>query len=196
VAGSYGYYRNGKLDLAGSKWLIIFVFIGAMLGVPLAVSISADQFKTIFKYLLLIILLAVLINPKRWIHDHKEHLNLPIWKTALIYIPLGFYGGFIQMGMGIVFLSVAVLVSHYTMIKANALKLFVILSYTVMSIAIFQYSGLINWEIGALLAIGQATGAYITAMYASKIKNADVYAYRLLVIIVILVLLRTFGLFG
>ncbi|MEE9437653.1 MAG: sulfite exporter TauE/SafE family protein [Saprospiraceae bacterium] len=195
VAGSFGFYKNKKLDLSGSKWLITFVFLGAILGVAMAVTVSADQFKSIFKYLLLVIFIAVLINPKKWIHDHKEHRNLPIWKTALIYLPLGFYGGFIQMGMGIVFLSLAVLVSHYTMIKANALKLFVILSYTIMSIAIFQYNGLINWKLGAIIAIGQAVGGYTTAIYASKIKNANLYAYRILVFIVIIVILRTFGVF-
>jgi hypothetical protein len=49
---------------------------------------------------------------------------------------------------------------------------------------------------GGIIAVGQGTGGYLAARYASRYKNANLWAYRLLVIIIILALLRLFGLIG
>jgi len=195
VAGSLGYYKNGKLSIENGKWILITVCLGAVVGILIAVNVSNEQFRDIFKYLVVVLFLSIIVNPKRWIREISEVTNLPWWKLILIYFPIGVYGGFIQMGMGIVFLMAAVLVSKYTIIKANALKLVLIVIYTIISIFIFHYNGLIDWKIGGVLSIGTAAGGYLTANYASKIKNANLYAYRFLVVIVLIVMLRTFGVF-
>lgn len=52
--------------------------------------------------------------------------------------------------------------------EANALKTIVILIYTFFVLAIFAYQGLINWEVGIIMAIGQSLGGYLTAAYASN----------------------------
>lgn len=194
VAGIIGYQKNGKLDLKSGKWIIIIVCIGAVVGVLTAVSVSNEQFRSVFKYLVVVLFLSIIVNPNRWIRETSEVVNLPWWKILLIYFPIGFYGGFIQMGMGIVFLMATVLVSKYTIIKANALKLVVLVCYTILSLAIFHYNGLVDWKIGGVLSIGTAIGGYLTANYASKVKNANLYAYWLLVVIVLFLLIRTFAL--
>lgn len=68
--------------------------------------------------------------------------------------------------------------------------------YTVFVIAVFQWKGLIDWEIGLVLAVGQATGGWLAATFASRFPGADVWAYRLLVVVVVLALLKMFGVFG
>ena len=196
VAGVLGYQRNGKLDLSNGKWILIIVCLGAIFGVLLAVNVSNEQFRAVFKYLILILFLSIIIKPKRWIRETNDLKDLPMWKLFLFYFPVGFYGGFIQMGMGIVFLMVAVLLSGFTIIRANALKMVVIVIYMVISLAIFHFNGLIDWRIGAVLSIGTAAGGYLTASYASRIKNANLYAYRFLVVVVLAVLIYTFDLFN
>jgi len=193
IAGVVGYQRNGKLDLSNGKWILIAVCLGAVFGVLLAVNVSNDQFRAVFKYLIVVLFLSIVVKPKRWIRETSDFKATPLWKTMLVYFPIGFYGGFIQMGMGIVFLMAGVLLSGFTIIRANALKLVVIVIYTIMSIFIFHWNGLIDWKIGAVLSIGTAAGGYLTANYASRINNANLYAYRFLVVVVFLVLLYTFG---
>jgi uncharacterized membrane protein YfcA len=193
VAGTFGYYKNGKLDLKNGKWILITVCVGAVFGVFLAVNVSNEQFRAIFKYLIVVLFLSIIVKPNRWIRETSEIKEISFWKTLLIYFPIGFYGGFIQMGMGIVFLMAAVLFSGFTIIRANALKLIVIVAYTVLSIAVFHYNGLIDWKIGALLSIGTAIGGFTTASYVSRIKNANLHAYRFLVLTVSVVLIYTFG---
>ena len=46
------------------------------------------------------------------------------------------------------------------------------------------------------MAIGQTAGGWWTAQFASKYSSADVWAYRVLVVVVIGAILNMFGLFA
>jgi len=192
---SYVFHRNGKLDVRKGLPIIIYVTIGSLVGVYVATIISNDQFKEVFKYLMILMLLVILVNPKRWLKQNENLKVLPAYIGIPIFLAVGFYGGFIQMGMGIFFLATLVLASRYSIITGNAIKGFTVAFYTIFVIGIFHYHGLIDWKAGSLLAIGQMIGGYLTAQFASRYKHADVWAYRLLVLIVLLVILRLFGIF-
>ncbi len=190
---SYVFYKNGKLDLARNSQLIIFITLGAIIGVYVATVVSNEVFREVFKYLLIVMLLVVLINPKRWLIETQIDHNIPAWISIPIYLAVGFYGGFIQMGMGVIFLAVLVLVLRQNIIEANAIKAFTVFFYTVFVLGYFHYRGLVDWKAGALLAVGQTLGGYLTANYASKYKGVEVWAYRLLVVIIVFMLLKMFG---
>lgn len=194
LVSSYAFHKNGKLEISKNKLLIIFITLGAIIGVYVATIISNEVFKEVFKYLLVLMLFVVLVNPKRWLIETQLDHEIPVWLSIPLYLALGFYGGFIQMGMGIIFLAVLVLVAKQNIIEANAIKAFVVFFYTVFVLAYFHYRGLVDWRAGALLAIGQTIGGYLTAVYASKYKGAEVWAYRLLILIIVLVILKMFGL--
>lgn len=193
AASGLGFYKNGKLDLKDGWFIISLTFIGAILGVWVAVSVSNEQFKEIFKYLIVLMLVTLLVKPKRWLRETSEVNDMSPWLMALVFIPLGFYGGFIQMGMGLFFVAATVLLGRYSIIESNALKVSVVGLYTMMSLVIFHVNGLVDWKAGALVGIGAAIGGYVTAHYASTIKQANLWAYRLLVVIIVIILLRSFG---
>lgn len=195
IFSSYSFHKNGKLQIKPNRLLLITVTIGAMVGVWVATIVSNEQFMQVFKYLMLFMLLVILVKPKRWLIETDELHQIPVWLSIPLFLALGFYGGFIQMGMGIFFLIITVLLLKKNLIDANAIKSFCVLLYSVLVLAIFHYKGLVDWKLGGILAIGQVAGGYITAEFASKYKGADVWAYRLLVVIVVLVVLRLFGFF-
>lgn len=195
MSSSYGFYKNDKLPLRRSKIPILFIFIGALIGVYIATQVSNEQFKTIFKYMLVVMLFVILIKPKRWLIDTDLEHKVPLVLAIPLYLLLGIYGGFIQMGMGIFFLVVMVLISKYNIIEANAVKAFVVMLYTFFVLAIFAHRGMVSWEAGGVIAIGQVVGGYLTANFASRYKGIEIWAYRLLVLIVILVIFRMFNIF-
>lgn len=190
---SYVFHKNGKLNIKEGKTLIVFVTIGALIGVFAATQISNDQFKDVFKFLMVGMLFVILVKPKRWLSKDENRKPLSPYLAIPLFLAVGFYGGFIQMGMGIFFLAVLVLASHYNIINGNAIKAFTVMFYTLFVIVIFQINGMIDWTAGLLLAVGQMIGGYVTAQFASKYKSADIWAYRMLVLIVILVILKLFG---
>ena len=194
-AGSYAFYKNGKLNLRGSKRYIIPTVIGAIFGVIAAVYISNEQFKTVFSYLMVAMLFIILIKPKRWLQETNIKNPPSLFVAIPLFLALGFYGGFIQMGMGVFYLAAMVLIAKYNIIDSNAVKSFVVAIYTIVVVAIFQYKGMIDWYFGCLLAIGQTTGGWMTATYASRYKSADIWAYRLLVLVVVFAILKLFNVF-
>lgn len=193
AAGSgKGFAKNKVTDLSKSKHIIFLTIIGAIVGVLVATQVSNDQFMFVFKYLMIIMLLVILVKPERWLQD-SDVITLPVWLSTPVFLALGFYGGFIQMGMGIFFLAVLVLLSKYSMMEANAIKTIVIFIYTIVVLAIFAWKGLVNWEVGIIMAIGQTLGGYLTAAYATKLPNINTWAYRLLVLIILFAILTQFG---
>lgn len=97
------------------------------------------------------------------------------------------------MGMGLFTLIVLVLIARFNLVEANALKVFIISLYTFVLIFIFNYKGLVNWKIGLTFALGQGIGGYLAAHFASKYPKADIWIYRILIVTVLVVILKSFG---
>jgi len=193
-ASTYAFHKNDKLPLERSWAYIIPTVIGAIIGVIVAVYVSNEQFKSVFSYLMVLMLFVILIKPKRWLKASDPNATVNYFLVIPAFLALGFYGGFIQMGMGVFFLGAMVLGAKYSIIDSNAVKAFVVAVYTIVVLAIFQWKGLVDWYAGGLIAIGQTLGGWLTANYASKYPKADVWAYRLLVLVVVFAIIKIFNL--
>jgi len=193
ASANYSFIKNKKVPFDKSRTMIIWMTIGAIIGVLIAINISNEQFKDVFKYLLIVLFLIVLIKPKRWMRKESDYRNMPVYMTIPIYMALGLYGGFIQMGMGVFFLAVTVLIMGYNLIESNAVKNLVVFIYHIVVIAIFHWQGLIDWYVGSIIGIGQMTGGYVAAQFASTYENAEIWAYRLLVVVMVLAILSVFN---
>jgi uncharacterized membrane protein YfcA len=108
---------------------------------------------------------------------------------------LGFYGGFIQMGMGIFYLAVLVLVARLPMIESNTIKAVSVGSFTLIAVLIFSLNGQVIWSIGLVMGLAQFLGGWLAAHYASKIPGAPKAAYVILVVAVALSILKLFDIF-
>ncbi|PID95649.1 MAG: hypothetical protein CSA94_00485, partial [Bacteroidetes bacterium] len=117
--------------------------------------------------------------------NEKLSIQQPKWYIqAPLYFFIGIYGGFIQLGTGIFLLSTLILQSKYDLIKANALKLFIILIYSPFAIYIFMINDQIWWEYGLILGIGNMIGSYLATRFAI---HWDVKYIRYLLLIMIVV---------
>ena len=187
------FYKHKLLNWKRSRLFVISGIIGAIFGTLTAVYISNEDFMKVFRYLLILIFLVILIKPSRWLEPNKADAA-PAWLLILAFLAIGFYGGFIQMGMGIIFLAGMVLLAKYDLLESNAVKVLVTAIFTVFVIAIFQWKGLIDWKIGGTMAIGQVAGGYVMANFASRHPEAKVWAYRALILAVLIALVKVFEL--
>ena len=80
----------------------------------------------------------------------------------------------------------------YEIIQANVVKVLVVTVYTILAVAIFAWKDLIDWRIGALMAVGQLVGGYLTARFATTHPKAGLYAYRLLIVVIIGAIIKAF----
>ncbi len=186
----------GKLRWRESKMIILWMFPGAIAGIVTAMVISNEGFMMVYKTLLIALLFTLLFKPSRWINPIDNRDRLPYWLRLVIVLALGFYGGFIQMGMGLFFLAFVVILLGYDLITANSIKIVAVGSYTVVALLLFWMNGQIVWLAGLLLAAGQVPGGMAGAWFASKVPRAETHIYRLLILIITLAILSAFGVFG
>lgn len=192
AVASIVFQKSGKLNISRNKNYIIPIIIGAVVGGLLAITVSNEQFKAVFKFMMVFMLIAILVKPKRWIRK----TDLDYKPKPYLYFPLlfalGFYGGFIQMGMGVFFLIIMVLGLRVNIIESNAIKGLVIGAYTLLLIILFHYKGMIDWKIGSIMALGQTLGGFLTARFASQHRKADQIAYYVLIVVMLLAIGKLF----
>ena len=172
--------------------IVIVTTLGAILGVYLSLITSNAVFRDIFRYLLIVMLGVILVKPKRWLSVPQQEKYLSSWLSIPLFFALGIYGGFIQMGMGVFFLAVMVLIARYDIIQGNVVKVLVVTTYTLIAVGIFAWRGLIDWPIGLLMAAGQMVGGYLTATYASQHPKAGIFTYYLLIVVIIAAIAKAF----
>jgi uncharacterized membrane protein YfcA len=137
-------------------------------------------------------LLLALVDTKSWLKKTDEQKRLPVFLIVPLFLLLGFYGGFVQMGIGVFFLFVTVLGARYNVIDAAGLKALCIFLYTPAAILIFALNGLIHWDFALVMAAGEMFGGMIGAKIATEKPNAAVFAHRLLIVVLIAAILNAF----
>lgn len=100
-----------------------------------------------------------------------------------VFFFIGIYGGFIQAGVGFLILLTLSNINQFTLVKSNAVKMFVVLIYMVLTVVIFAYNDKINWKYGITMAVGNATGAWLASRYVVK-KGDQIVKVFLIVMVV------------
>lgn len=139
---------------------------GSIVGSSFAVNIDDKLFERILGIVLIGLVISMLLKSSTWTEGKVKKMtkkNKAIEWT--IFFAIGAYGGFIQIGVGFMILAGCVLNGGLNIVKANAVKLFIVLCYTSISLAVFIYHDMINWHVGLTLALGNMTGAIIASRF-------------------------------
>ena len=83
------------------------------------------------------------------------------------------YGGYFGAGAGIVMLAAFGLLGLTNVHQMNGLKNFLALLFNFVAILTFAVSGLVQWPIAVVMAIGSAIGGHYAARFAQR-TNQDV----------------------
>ena len=161
------------------------VALGSIVGAFIAVDINEEIFKKVIAGLLIVMFFMLLLNPDAWVKANvdKAKMKSP-WLRNIIFFFLGIYGGFIQIGIGFFLLAGLVLGCGYDLLKANAIKLFIVLFYTIIALSIFIWNDLVDFKVGLILACGNMLGAWLGVRFSIK-WGAKYIRYFLLVVLVI-----------
>ena len=139
---------------------------GAALGAWAASATDPDVLRRVFAAVLLLVALSVVARPSRWVEERDAALHEP-WRS-LVFLGVGFYGGFVQAGVGFLLLAGLVLGGGLTLVNGNAAKVVLISAYTPVALLLFARAAQVDWTVGLVLAIGQMAGAWIAAHLAVR----------------------------
>ena len=161
--------RQKVLDLKKGSILGIPSVLGSLLGAYIAVDINEQIFEKAFAVIMLVMLVFVFYNPKKYIYGKKELVDKKVTPLQwIIFFILGVYGGFVHVGIGYFLLAALVMNAGYDLVKANAVKVLIVLMYMPLSFLIFLWMSGVNWTYGLIMMIGSVTGAFIASHLAVK----------------------------
>ena len=183
MVGVNRFHAQKMMDWRMGLWLALPAAAGSIVGAWLASVMSAKNLETAIGVLMLVILVMLFVRPKRWLEGQPDmHGTRPTPSQFAIFFAIGIYGGFIQMGVGIFLLSGLVLGAGYDLVRANAVKVLIVLSFTIFALAIFIWSDLVRWDIGLILGVGNMLGAWAATKQAAK-RGAPFVRWLLIVIV-------------
>jgi uncharacterized protein len=191
VIGVSTFRQQKVLNLATDYRLTIPAIAGALIGAFFAVNIGIELLEKIIAGLMVLMLFIVLLKPEVWVREHAGAVNVrpTVWQIILFFF-IGFYGGFIQMGVGFFLLAGLVLGCGHNLVKANSIKVFIVLVYTIFTLGIFIYHGQVDWLAGLLLGFGNMAGAWLGVHFA--VKGGAKYVRYVLILALIIVILILF----
>jgi len=194
LVGSVMLYVKGGMRLKNDLKHILPTVMGSAFGAWLAVDIEKDYLELTIAIVMLALLVITLFRYSEMLRETDAPLSKlrEIGGYPLLFV-IGAYGGFIQLGVGIFTLAALVLFLNMTMKHANALKNMMNFFLTVPAFLIFAWNGQIVWEIGLVVAFGQAIGAFVAARYALKSDAAQIWIRRLLIVMMVVTSAKLFG---
>lgn len=160
-------YAKGGAVLWRRVWpLIPPAVVGAASGAVIASRLDADAMRRVFGIVLILVAASVALRPARWVEGRQTSLTEP-WRS-LVFLGIGFYGGFVQAGVGFLLLIGLVLGSGFDLVKGNGAKVVLIASYTIVALPIFLSAGQVDLGLGLFLAAGNSTGALVATRLALR----------------------------
>jgi len=165
--GVKGFQSKGVNPFPFAWYLGVAALLGAFIGAYIAVDIKGALFNRILAIIMLLVVFLMLFQTKLSITQLEERIEGKYLVIAtVVFFFLGIYGGFINAGIGFMMLTFLPYVNRLSIVKSNAIKVAVVCCYTVAAVIMFQYHGLIDWKYGLILAIGNASGAWIGSRWS------------------------------
>lgn len=198
LVGLRTFLKSGKTDFKGIWKIAIPTVIGSILGAYIAVEVGKSNeiwLSRVIGGVMVFMLFLVLNNPKKWVEENKNRKELALPWLMLIFLAVGFYGGFIQAGVGVIMLVVLMSATSYDLTNANAVKLLLTLLLNIPAFAIFIWSGQIEWIAGLTLSVAQMIGALWAAKFAVGHPKANYWIRAILVGIIIIAIVRFLGIY-
>ena len=186
-------FKHDKIsNFTLSTKMAVFTLPGAIIGAFAAVKIPDEIFEKILGVVIIFVVVSLFI-PKKQKEIFKEYKNKLPWFTYLLMFGIGFYGGFVQAGVGFLIMGVLHGILGMNLVKVNTHKIFIVLLYTVPAILVFVITDNINYLYGFLLAAGNSSGGFLAAKLS--VKKGEKFIKLVLVIAVLIISLKLFGLF-
>lgn len=192
ITAVINFQQKKLIDWKRSVRLSIPIVLGAAVGAFFARYIPDQVFSYLFGVIAIVVALALIFQPKRWLKEHEDLLSKPLhfWQYIVFFL-IGIYGGLIHVGIGYFILAVIVLTVGHDLVRANAMKNVLILAYIPLSLVIFALSGYVNWKYGLIHGCGNIVGAQLASLLSVK-KGAQWIRY-IMIFISFVIVLQLFG---
>ncbi|MDX1501576.1 MAG: TSUP family transporter [Thermoanaerobaculia bacterium] len=165
VGAVWSFDRSGVLDRRSLLLTALPATLGAAAGTAAALVVGDDAFRRILAAVMVLASLASIWRPTAGGEAGNASLDRGHPRALLLaaaFFGVGVYGGFIQAGVGFLILG-ATSLGGLDLVRGNAVKVFAVLCFTTLSLALFALGGRVAWAPGLALAAGTVCGGLLGA---------------------------------
>ncbi|MFT5749244.1 MAG: putative membrane protein YfcA [Ancylomarina sp.] len=185
IVGVASFKKQKVFNYKEGIGLALPAIVGSIFGAMFAVNIDKEIMEKTIGGILIVLFFIVLYKPDAWVKGQAGKIGKrPSLSQYVIFFFIGFYGGFIQAGVGFFLLAGLVLGAGYNLVKANAIKIFIVLLYTAFALVVFIYNDQVDYKIGVIIGLGNMLGAWLGTKFAVS-WGAKYVRYILLGVIII-----------
>lgn len=192
VSAVTNFFRAGARHLGLSLRLSVPAVVGSLVGAWLALRTG----DALFEAILIVVmagsaLLMLLPQPRLDTRPLTPERLTPAVYLAMFVI--GLYGGFIQVGVGVLFIVVLYRMLKIDLAQVNVFKVLIVLVYTLPALALFLVNDQVRWGYGLVLAAGSMTGAWLAVKVNISPRGAFVVKWLTVAVIAAIILRLLLG---
>ncbi|MEE9444254.1 MAG: sulfite exporter TauE/SafE family protein [Cocleimonas sp.] len=152
-------------DFPLSLKLSLMTLPGGIVGAFYAVKIDDELFTKILGFVMILIVISLVV-PKSELVEHAKQHKWKNWLAWPVMFAVGFYGGFIQAGVGFVIMATLLHLYGMDLVKINMHKVFIVMVFTVPAVLVFIFTDNVNWFAAVALSVGMIIGTLIAVKLA------------------------------
>ncbi|CAM3600823.1 sulfite exporter TauE/SafE family protein [Halomonas lysinitropha] len=192
ISAVTSFFRAGARYVGLSLRLSVPAVVGSLLGAWLALQTGDALFEAILITVMACSAVLMLLPQPRL--DTRP--LTPERLTPAVYMAMfaiGLYGGFIQVGVGILFIVVLYRMLKIDLAQVNVFKVLIVLIYTLPALAIFLANDQVRWGYGLMLAAGSMLGAWLAVKVNMSPRGAFIVKWLTVAVILAIILRLLLG---
>lgn len=192
ILATSSFARRGSWNFQTSIRLAIWTLPGAIAGALFATTVSDALFQRLLGLIIIGVVISMVIPTRlSGTRSTTSGGRKSIWIYPVM-LGIGFYGGFMQVGVGFLFMASLYHILAMDLGEVNIHKVVIVLIYTIPALLVFIATGNVQWDLGLWLGGGSAIGGWLGAR--TSLRGGERVIRIVLVAALILLSLKLFHL--
>ena len=184
--------KRGFSDFRVSLGMALCTIPGALLGAWCGAFIRGDIFNRILAGVMIGVVILMAFKQGN-AAEKSQPKPPPTSRTRLVMghlfmVVVGFYGGFIQAGVGFLIMAGLNQIMRLNLVHVNMHKVFIVGTFTIAALSVFLYTGNVWWLPGLALALGNSAGGWIGSHLT--ISKGEVFVRRVLYVALVVMAVK------
>ena len=187
ISAVIAFFRKGFSNFRLSLSLAACTIPSTIIGANIAARVPNDQFNTLLAVIMLLILAVMMLPEPKTLPANSRPSPKRMVAGHLLMVPIGFWGGFIHIGVGFLLMPALNRVMRFDLVTTNTHKVFIVLCYTCVALLIFSAELELVWKFGLALAVGTTIGGWLAANFQVK-RGIGVIRWTLHIVVVVFII--------
>jgi uncharacterized membrane protein YfcA len=189
IGATIPFLRQGAIDTKKVSPLVFITLIASAIGAGLVIFITPQNIKLLVSIAMIVVTIFTLLKRDAGIAAVAEVSNRARILTYILTFALGIYGGLYSGGYVTMLTAVFVAFFGMTFTESVASTKLINVFSSLVATLIFMWQNLVDYKLGAILAVTMFIGAYIGAYTVTKLN--DLWLKRIFIATVLILAIKT-----